>query len=77
VHELWRSRHAGSSVSSFYVRQDLPVNTTSVENVANFKYLAATITNQTYIHEEIKSRQGKIKLDEFCLSNDIQNELIW
>jgi hypothetical protein len=36
--------------------QDLSVNTTSVENVANFKYSAATVTNQSYIHEEIKSR---------------------
>jgi hypothetical protein len=35
---------------------DIKITYRSIENVAQFKYLGTTVTNQNWIHEEIKRR---------------------
>jgi hypothetical protein len=35
---------------------DIKIATRSLENVSQFKYLGTTVTNQNFIHEEIKRR---------------------
>jgi hypothetical protein len=37
-------------------RQSIKIGNRSFKSVANFKYLGTTLTDQNYIHEEIKSR---------------------
>jgi hypothetical protein len=37
-------------------RQSIKIGNRSFESVAKFKYLGSTITEQNWIHEEIKSR---------------------
>jgi hypothetical protein len=46
---LSRHRNAGQNYN-------IKVNNRSFENVAQFKYLEMTVTNQNLIHEEIKRR---------------------
>jgi hypothetical protein len=45
------SRHPNSGQN-----QNIRIANESFENVANFKYLGMTLTNQNDIHDEIKSR---------------------
>jgi ribosomal protein S2 len=46
---LSRYQHAGQN-------QDIKIGNRSFENVAQFRYLGTTITNQNLIQEEIKRR---------------------
>jgi hypothetical protein len=48
---MFMSRHQTAGQSN-YIR----VANKSFEKVAKFKYLGATLTDQNYIHEEIRSR---------------------
>ena len=49
----------------------MKVDNSSIERVEEFKYLGTTLTNQNYIHEEIKSR---LKLGNACY-HSVQNFL--
>jgi hypothetical protein len=50
---------------------DIKIAKSSVENVAKFKYLGMTVTNQNLIHEEIKST---VNSDNACY-HSVQNLL--
>jgi hypothetical protein len=60
------SRH--QNVGRYY---NVLVANESFENVAKFRYLRATITNQNYIHEEIK---GSLNSGNACY-HSVQNLL--
>jgi hypothetical protein len=48
---MFMSRHQTAGQSNY-----LKVDNKSFEKVANFKYLGATLMDQNFIHEEIRSR---------------------
>jgi hypothetical protein len=61
------SRHPNSGQN-----QNIRIAKESFENVANFKYLGMTLTNQNEIHDEIKSR---LNSENACSYYSVQNLL--
>jgi hypothetical protein len=61
---MYRHHNAGQA-------RDIKIANRSFENVAQFKYMGTTVTNQNYIQEEIKSRlnssNATIQSRSFCL----------
>jgi hypothetical protein len=47
-------------------RQSIKIANRSFESVAEYKYLGTTLTDQNYIHEEVKSRLATIWFRVFC-----------
>jgi hypothetical protein len=46
---------------------DIKIADRSFENVSQFKYLGATVTDKNLIQEEIKGRLNLVILEEWCL----------
>jgi hypothetical protein len=66
------SRHQTAGQSN-YVRE---VNK-SFEKVAKFKYLGATLTDQNYIHEEIRSRLNSGNACYHAVQNLLSSRLLF
>jgi hypothetical protein len=49
--------------------ENIKIANISFENVAKFKYFGRTITEQNFIHEEIKSRYIRLMLATIKLKN--------
>jgi hypothetical protein len=65
------SRHPNSGQN-----HNIRIANESSENVAKFKYLGATLTNQNDIHEEIKSRLNSGNACYYSVQNLLSSRLI-
>jgi dihydrofolate reductase len=68
---MFMSRHQNSSQS-----HNINVANESFENVAKFKYLETTVTNQNCIHKEIKSRFRSKYFSTHLLSKNIKTIIL-
>jgi hypothetical protein len=65
------SRHPNSGQN-----QNIRIANESLENVAEFKYLETTQTNQNDIHDEIKSRLNSGNACYYSVQNLLSSRLI-
>jgi archaellum component FlaC len=65
------SRHQNSGQN-----QNIRITNESFENVAEFKYLGTTLTNQKDIHDEIKSRLNSGNACYYSVQNLLSSRLI-
>jgi hypothetical protein len=67
----YMSRHPNSGQN-----QNIRIADESFENVAKFKYLGTTLTNQNVIHDEIKSRLNSGYACYYSVQNLLSSRLI-
>jgi hypothetical protein len=65
------SRHPNSGLN-----QNIRIANESFENVATFKYLGTTLTNQNDIHDEIKNRLNSRNTCSHSVQNLLSSRLI-
>jgi hypothetical protein len=66
---LSRHQNAGQN-------HDIKVGNKSYEDVAQFKYLGMTVTNQNLIHEEIKRRMNSVNACYHSVQNLLSSSML-